>query len=74
MKRQAVYHTYGTDDDNDDKEVTDEESSSTFATKQAPVRRASVASTKSKCKCGSSEHRYTNYHLCLHEQEITSIK
>ena len=61
MKRQAVYHTYGTDDDNDE-EVTDEESNRTVATKQARVRR--TYSANAKCKCGSSEHRYISHHLC----------
>ena len=62
MKRQAVYHPYGTDDDDDNEEVTDEESNRTVATKQARVRR--TYSANAKCKCGSSEHRYTSHHLC----------
>ena len=61
MKRQVVYHTYGTDDDDDeDEEVTNEESNRAVTTKQTPVR-ASTSATQRKCKCGSSEHRYTSH-------------
>ena len=71
MKRQAVYHTYGTDDDDDeDEEVTDEESNRAVTTKRAPVRRTSTTATRSKCKCGSSEHRYTSHHLCPLNKKI----
>ena len=71
MKRQAVYHTYGTDDDDDeDEEVTDKESNRAVTTKRAPVRRTSTTATRSKCKCGSSEHRYTSHHLCPLNKKI----
>ena len=59
MKRQAVYHTYGSDDDEDEDEGTDEDSSSVITSKRTGTR-----STQKKCKCGSTEHYCTTHHLC----------
>ena len=40
--------------------MTDDESTRVIATKHS-----SASATPGKCKCGSSEHWYTNHHLCL---------
>ena len=65
------HHTYGTDDDNDeDEEVTDEKSNRVVTTKRGPVQRTSTTATRSKCKCGSSEHWYTSHHLCPLNKKI----
>ena len=60
MKRQALYHMYSVDDDgdDDDDEMTDEESTRVVTTKHS-----SASATQDKCKCGSSEHRYTSHRL-----------
>lgn len=70
MKRQSVYHTYGTDDDEDDDEMTDEES-----TRVVTNKHSSAIATRGKCKCGSSEHRYTSHRLCpLNKKKQVSVE
>ena len=70
MKRLTVYHTYGTDDDKDDDEMTGEESTRVFTTKHS-----SASATRGKCKCGSSEHRYTSHRLCpLNKKKQVSVE
>ena len=51
--RQTIHHTYGSDDDEDEDNV------------ESTEQHGSKASTAvRKCKCGSSDHRYTSHCDC----------
>ena len=57
IRRQAVHHTYGSEDE-DEEETEETVASSSKSQSSAFVK------TRTKCKCGSSQHKYTSHHEC----------
>ena len=57
-RRQTIYHTYGSDDDNEDEDNVELREG---GTEQCGSKATNAVR---QCKCGSSEHRYTSHRNC----------
>ena len=57
IQRQAVHHTYGSEEEDED------EAEETVASSSNSQSSVSVK-TRTKCKCGSSQHKNTSHHKC----------
>ena len=59
IRKQRIRHTYGSDNDDDDDELSD----GCDITQNEGTATSSITS-KRKCKCGSTSHKYTSHHEC----------
>ena len=74
-RRQTIHHTYGSDDDNEDEEDVDGNAESPKGgTEQHGSKAPRLARQKLKCKCGSSEHKYTSHHNCPLNKKRIEVK
>ena len=63
IQRQNVHHTYDSDDEEDKAEDDEAENDNIVVNMHTKASSQSARSDK-KCKCGSTEHRYTSHHKC----------
>ena len=57
IRQQAVHHTYGSEDE-------DEEETEETVASSSKSQSSAFFKTHTKCKCGSSQHKYTSHHEC----------
>ena len=73
IRRQNIHHTYGSEDDEDDE--NDEDDTILNKRKKVSLRSATSDKTRSKCKCGSTEHKYVSHHKCpLNKNKQSGVK
>lgn len=60
-RRQTIHHTYGSDDDNEDEDNAELPKG---GTEQHGSKASNAVRQVLKCKCGSSEHRYSSHRNC----------
>ena len=59
IRRQNIHHTYGSGDDNDEEDEEDDPVDNVHEKASSQC-----ATSSKKCKCGSTDHKYTSHHKC----------